>query len=246
MQGKIIKIISNLYTVETEEGLFDCRARGKFRNCAITPLVGDICKIDKDNQYILEIMPRRNELTRPLISNVDIVLIVTSVKKPTMNLNLLDKMMSIVIAHHIEPVLCFTKLDLLTNREQKDIKKTFAYYKNIGYKVITNKEHKKLNKILKGKSVVVTGRGKHTTRHVELFKFKHFYIADTPGFSSLDFQDISKEDIKNSFVEFQKYHCPFKNCMHDKERDCSVKQAVERQEILESRYQNYIDFIKNK
>lgn len=275
MQGKIIKIISNLYTVETEEGLFDCRARGKFRNCAITPLVGDICKIDKDNQYILEIMPRRNELTRPLISNVNIVLIVTSVKKPTMNLNLLDKMMSIVIAHHIEPVLCFTKLDLLTNREQKDIKKTFAYYKNIGYKVITNKEHKKLNKILKGKSVVVTGqtgagkstllnkmdknlqlktdeiseslgRGKHTTRHVELFKFKHFYIADTPGFSSLDFQDISKEDIKNSFVEFQKYHCPFKNCMHDKERDCSVKQAVERQEILESRYQNYIDFIKNK
>lgn len=275
MQGKIVKIISNLYTVETEEGLVECRARGKFRNDDITPLVGDLCKIDKENQYIIEIMKRRNELSRPLIANVDVALIVTSVKKPNLNLNLLDKMISVVTLHAIKPVLCFTKLDLLTKAEQKEIKKLGNYYKSIGIPVITNKEYKKLNKILKGKTVVVTGqtgagkstllnkmnknlqlktdeiseslgRGKHTTRHVELFTFKHFYIADTPGFSSLDLEDVSKEDIKKSFIEFQKYSCPFKNCMHDKEQDCRVKEAAKRGEILESRYQSYLEFIKNK
>lgn len=275
MQGKIVKIISNLYTIETDECLIDCRARGKFRNEAITPLVGDTCVIDEENQYILEIKPRKNELTRPQIANVDVALIVTSLKKPNLSLNLLDKMISIISINHIEPILCFTKLDLLNKEEKKEFKKLRKYYQNIGYKVITNQEYKKLNKILKNKIVVVTGqtgagkstllnkldknlnlktdeiseslgRGKHTTRHVELFQFKHFYIADTPGFSSLDFGSVSKEDIKSSFREFQNYHCPFKDCMHVKERDCKIKEAVEKKEILESRYNNYIDFIKNK
>lgn len=275
MQGKIVRIISNLYTVETENGLINCRARGKFRNEAITPLVGDTCVIDEENQYILEIKPRKNELARPQIANVDAALIVTSLKKPNLSLNLLDKMISIISINRIEPILCFTKLDLLNKEEVKNFKKLRKYYQNIGYKVITNQEYKKLNKILKNKIVVVTGqtgagkstllnkldknlnlktdeiseslgRGKHTTRHVELFRFKHFYIADTPGFSSLDFGTISKEDIKSSFREFQNYHCPFKDCMHVKERDCKVKEAVEKEEILSSRYQSYLDFVKNK
>lgn len=275
MQGKIVKIISNLYTVETENGLIDCRARGKFRNESITPLVGDICTIDEENHYILEIAPRKNELARPVIANVDAALIVTSVKKPNLSFNLLDKMISIISMNHIEPILVFTKLDLMNKNELKELKKIKKYYQKIGYQVITNQEYKKLNKILKNKIVVVTGqtgagkstllnkidknlnlktneiseslgRGKHTTRHVELFKFKHFYIADTPGFSSLDLGSISKEEIKNSFVEFQNYSCPFKDCMHVKERDCKVKEAVERKEILTSRYQSYLDFLKNK
>lgn len=275
MQGKIVKIISNLFTIETENGLIDCWARGKFRNEAITPLVGDTCVIDEENQYILEIKPRKNELARPQIANVDAALIVTSLKKPNLSLNLLDKMISIISINRIEPILCFTKLDLLNKEEKKEFKNLRKYYQNIGYKVITNQEYKKLNKILKNKIVVVTGqtgagkstllnkldknlnlktdeiseslgRGKHTTRHVEFFRFKHFYIADTPGFSSLDFGTISKEDIKSSFREFQNYHCPFKDCMHVKERDCKVKEAVEKEEILSSRYQSYLDFVKNK
>lgn len=275
MQGKIVKIISNLYTIKVEDSFIECRARGKFRKEAITPLVGDNCIVDIENKYILQILPRKNELSRPQISNVDIALIVTSVKKPDLSLHLLDKMISIVSINKIEPTLCFTKLDLLNKQEKKEIKKIIKYYKKIGYQVITNQEYKKLNKILKNKMVVVTGqtgagkstllnkmdktlnlktdeiseslgRGKHTTRHVELFTFRNFYIADTPGFSSLDFDNIKKEDIKNSFIEFKKYSCPFKDCMHDKEKKCEIKKVVEEEKILLSRYQNYLDFIKNK
>lgn len=275
MEGKIIKIISNLYTVETSNKVLECRARGKFREQSITPLVGDHCIVDEKNHYILEIKERTNKLERPPIANVDAALIVTSVKKPNLSLNLLDKMISIVTIHHIEPILCFSKLDLATKDEKKELKKIMKYYKKIGYKVFLNTEYKKLYKVLSHKMVVITGqtgagkstllnkldknlnlktdtiseslgRGKHTTRHVELFSIKNFFIADTPGFSSLDFKKNSYEEIKNSFVEFQNYHCPFKDCMHDKERDCKVKQAVEKKEILQSRYQNYLYFVKNK
>lgn len=273
MNGKIIKIISNLYSVQVEDEIIECRARGKFRQEEITPLVGDLCKIDYENKYILEILPRKNYLMRPMIANVDAALIVVSVKDPNLSLNLLDKMISVISINNIEPVLCFSKLDLLTGSEKKEIKNLIKYYKKIGYQVVTNKDLRKLIKILKNKIVVVTGqtgagkstllnkldknlnlktdeisyalgRGKHTTRHVELFKFKNCYIADTPGFSSLDFKECTKEDIKNSFKEFGNYTCEYKDCMHIKESNCAVKYAVEKKIILQSRYDNYLNFIK--
>ena len=273
MNGKIIKIVSNLYSVQVEDEVIECRARGKFRQEEITPLVGDLCKIDYENKYILEILPRKNYLMRPMIANVDAALIVVSVKDPNLSLNLLDKMISVISINNIEPVLCFSKLDLLTGSEKKEIKNLIKYYKKIGYQVVTNKDLRKLIKILKDKIVVVTGqtgagkstllnkldknlnlktdeisyalgRGKHTTRHVELFKFKNCYIADTPGFSSLDFKECTKEDIKNSFKEFEKYACEYKDCMHVKEKKCAVKLAVEKKIILQSRYENYLNFIK--
>ncbi len=275
MPGKIIKIVSNLYSVQVENQVLECRARGKFRNVSLTPLVGDNCIVDEKNKYILEIQERKNALSRPMIANVDVALIVVSVKKPNLSLNLLDKMISIISINHIEPMICFSKLDLLDKKNTKEIKKIIKYYQKIGYSVVTNTDVKKIKKILKNKMVVITGqtgagkstllnkldkalhlktdeisealgRGKHTTRHVELFHFKTFYIADTPGFSSLDFNDVTKEEIKNSFIEFKNYSCPYKNCMHFKETDCAVKDAVKKEQILESRYNNYIDFIKNK
>ena len=148
MEGTIIKIVSNLYSVKVNNEIIECRARGKFRNEEITPLVGDLCKVDYDNKYILEILPRKNYLMRPMISNIDIALIVTSAKEPNLSLNLLDKMISIISINHIEPIICFTKLDLLTKTEKKDIKNLIKYYKKIGYQVITNKEPKKLIKLL--------------------------------------------------------------------------------------------------
>lgn len=275
MQGKIIKIVSNLYTVQVGNEQIECHARGKFRKDDITPLVGDLCTIDKENRYILEILPRKNFLNRPMIANVDCALIVTSVKKPDLSFHLLDKMISVVTMNHIEPVICFSKLDLLTKQEKKNLKSTIAYYKKIGYMVLTNKDLGKLKKVLKDKMVVITGqtgagkstllnkldknlhlktdeiseslgRGKHTTRHVELFSFKNFYVADTPGFSSLDFGSVSKEEIRDSFVEFKNFPCPFKDCMHNKERECYVKKAVENLRILPSRYESYLSFLKNK
>lgn len=275
MQGKIIRIISNLYTVKCSDGKYDCQARGKFRNDKITPLVGDDCIIDKDNKYILEILPRKNELKRPLVSNIDTAVIVTSIKQPDLSLNLLDKMLSIITINKIKPIICFTKLDLADKNEKKLIKQLKKYYESINIPVLNNKKIGKLKRCLKNQVVVFTGqtgagkssllnkidktlnlktgeismalnRGKHTTRHVELFELNNTYIVDTPGFSALDFNDISDEQIKDSFVEFGKYNCKFNNCMHINEKECKVKDAIENQQILLSRYENYKSFVKRK
>ena len=111
LTGMIVKNISDTYTVKVKNELYDCKARGKFRRDALTPLVGDLVEFDSENLYILNILERKNELVRPSISNVDVALIITSVKKPDLSLYLLDKQLSSIILEHIMPVICFTKLD---------------------------------------------------------------------------------------------------------------------------------------
>ena len=275
MQGKIIKIISNLYTVSVGNDLYECHARGKFRKDNLTPIVGDRCIIDADNNYILEILPRTNYLNRPLVANIDIAIIVTSLKEPDLSLNLLDKMISVITINKITPIICFTKLDLLTQDEQKEMKNLTNYYQKIGIKVFDNIHLDKLKASLKNKVSVLTGqtgagkssllnkidpklklktgeiskalgRGRHTTRHVELYKIQDFYIVDTPGFSALDINAYTNEQIKDSFVEFKNFNCKFRNCMHLKEKECAVKDALINQEILESRYNNYQNFVTMK
>ena len=273
LKGKIIKNISNDYTVLANNELYVCKARGKFRNMKLTPLVGDVVEFDEKEKYIINILDRKNELKRPCISNVDVALIVTSLKKPDLSLNLLDKEISSVVLANIEPVICFTKLDLIKKEELKELKKIIKYYESIGIKVFTNLKIKKLVKYLQKKYVVLTGqtgagksnlinlidpnkklkvgdisealgRGKHTTRHTEFFEIKKVFIADTPGFSSLDLKEYSNEDIRDSFYEFKEENCEFKNCMHVKENNCIVKNKVENNVILKSRYENYLNFIK--
>jgi len=273
MEGKITRIISNLYTVTSNGNTYDCHARGKFRNNKLTPLVGDIVEFDPNNNYILEIRPRKNNLDRPMISNIDSALIITSVKKPDISLNLLDKQLTLCISNKIEPIIVFTKLDLLNKKEYKEIKTIINYYKNIGMKVTTNKHLFKLKKYIKNKTLVLTGqtgagkssllnkldkslnlatneisealgRGKHTTRHVELFNYKTSFIADTPGFSSLDINTLTKEQIKDSFIEFNKITCPYKDCNHTNEKECLIKEAVNNNKIMKSRYDNYINFVR--
>lgn len=273
MEGKIIKIISNLYTVVCDGKLYDCHARGKFRNDKLTPLVGDNVIIDKDNNYILEIKNRKNSLDRPMIANVDSALIITSVKKPDLSLSLLDKQLILCLSNNIEPIIIFTKLDLLKNEEVREIKRIIKYYKNIGIKVATNKNLLKIRNLIKNKTLVLTGqtgagkssllnkldkklnlatneisealgRGKHTTRHVELFEFKKSLIADTPGFSSLDI-NVEKNKLKEYFIEFNKINCQYKDCTHTNERECKVKELVSNNKIMKSRYENYINIVRN-
>ena len=273
LKGMIVKNISDLYTVKVDGKLYECKARGKFRKDALTPLVGDIVEIDPENNYILNILERKNELDRPSVSNIDVALLVTSVKKPDLSLYLLDKEITSVTLKKIEPVLCFTKIDLLNKEEKKELKKIMKYYKKLGYQVFTNLKLSKLLKYLKNKTVVLTGqtgagkssllnlispslalktgeisdalgRGRHTTRHTEFFFVRGILIADTPGFSALDLKNVSREEIRDTFVEFSKYPCEFKNCMHVKEQNCEVKKKVEKGHILESRYENYCNFIK--
>ena len=132
MTGRIIRIISNLYTVETIENgvskVMECRARGKFRNDGLTPLVGDIVEYDDTQGYILDIHDRKNELTRPLIANVDYAIVVTSCKNPDYSSLLLDKMLTNVIMNNIKPIIVFTKYDLLTDDEKKEFDKIIEYY----------------------------------------------------------------------------------------------------------------------
>lgn len=273
LKGMIIKNISDIYTVKENRNLYECKARGKFRKDGLTPLVGDIVEFDPDNCYILDIIERKNELSRPSVSNIDAALIISSVKKPDLSLYLLDKQITSVSLEKIEPVLCFTKLDLLNKKELKDLKKIMKYYQKLGYAVFSNLQIKKILKYLGGKTVVLTGqtgagkstllnlispslnlktgeisealgRGRHTTRHTEFFFVQNILIADTPGFSSLDINKHSKEEIRDTFREFRKYACEFKNCMHDKEKDCAVRNAVKKGLIKESRYENYCNFIR--
>ncbi len=273
MNGQIIKQISNLYTVKVGEALYGCRARGKFRACNISPMVGDNVIIDAENNLITEILPRKNSLDRPVISNVDIAILVTSVKKPNLDLNLLDKLISVITFNNIEPIICFTKVDLLNEVEKETIDNLKRYYNMIGIKVVYNTETNTIKKLIKNQLVVLAGqtgagkssllnsldnnlniktdeisealgRGKHTTRHVELYNISEGYIADTPGFSALNLNEMDKEQLRDSFVEFSEYPCKFRDCMHNKEKDCGVKKALEEKLILQSRYNNYLLFLE--
>lgn len=275
MQGRIIKNISNDYTVQTKTGnVFVCKCRGKFRNMKIIPLVGDEVLFDDENNYILEILPRKNELKRPPVSNIDQVVILTSVKHPNFSSYLLDKLITMIEYNCIEPIICFTKLDLLTEEEIHEIDKIMTYYKKIGYQVYRNTDIEQIKHIFQDKMTVFTGqsgagkstllnrldanlqlqtseisyalgRGKHTTRHVELIPLFGGLVADTPGFSALDFE-MDKASIRDQFKEFEMYkeYCKYKDCMHDKEDHCMVKDKVEDGTILKSRYENYIQFIR--
>ena len=272
MEGKIIKIISNDYTVLSNNSNYVCKSRGKFRNVNITPLVGDEVVFDELNNYILEVKKRKNELLRPPVSNIDNALIITNVK-PTFNTNLLDKLLCIVEFNNIKPIICFTKLDLLNEEELNDIKKYMDYYKKIGYEVYDNRNIAEIKKIFKNKITVLTGqsgagkstllnkidpklnlktdeisvalgRGKHTTRHVELLEIENGLVADTPGFSSLDFIGMTNEDIRDNFIEFNLYKegCKYRDCMHLNEDECGIKSNTN---IIKSRYDNYKNFVQN-
>lgn len=272
MEGKIIKIISNDYTVLSNNSNYVCKSRGKFRNANITPLVGDEVVFDELNNYILEVKKRKNELLRPPVSNIDNALIITNVK-PTFNTNLLDKLLCIVEFNNIKPIICFTKLDLLNEEELNDIKKYMDYYKKIGYEVYDNRNIVEIKKIFKNKITVLTGqsgagkstllnkidpklnlktdeisvalgRGKHTTRHVELLEIEDGLVADTPGFSSLDFIGMTNEDIRDNFIEFNLYKegCKYRDCMHLNEDECGIKSNPN---IIKSRYDNYKNFVQN-
>ena len=273
MKGRIIKNISNDYTIVSNNNLYTCKPRGKFRINNTTPLVGDIVTFDEKEHYILDIEPRKNELIRPSIANIDMAVIVTSVKKPDFDTILLDKTLTIISFNNITPIIYFSKLDLLNEIELNNIKTYIKYYQKIGYLVATNS--KELMNIIKNKTVVFTGqsgagkstllnkinpnlelktdkisealgRGKHTTRHTELFKINNTYIADTPGFSKIDFYDMSPIDIRDNMKEMfdNLEYCKYDDCMHVSEDGCEIKKLVENNEILISRYNNYRDFIK--
>lgn len=276
MEGIIIKNISNDYTVKTNNNdLIVCKPRGKFRNDKLTPLVGDKVVIDEKEKVILEIKKRKNELIRPRVANIDQAIIVTSVKHPDFDSFLLDKLLTIISFNNIKPIICFTKLDLLNDKELETINNYMNYYEKIGYTVTNNQNKKEILSLIKDKVTVFTGqsgvgkssllnildknlelktndisyalnRGKHTTRHTELFEVCGGLLVDTPGFSCVDFNDMTKLDIRDNMNEMfdNLDNCKYRDCLHIKEDGCYVKKLVEEKEILESRYENYKNFLR--
>lgn len=280
MKGKIIKALSGFYYVASEDEIFQTRARGNFRNRKITPLVGDEVIFESSNQtdgYLLEILPRKNELVRPPVANVDQGVVVTSLVEPNFSYNLLDRFLVTLEYEGIEPIIFLTKADLVKDlAAMKAIEET---YQAIGYHVITSKaEGEDLLEIQRyfperitvfmgqsgaGKSTLLNrivpelaletgviseslGRGKHTTRHVELLPICDGLVADTPGFSSIDFLEIEAVELPKLFPDFLAVasNCRFRECMHLNEPDCAVKQGVAANEIAETRYKNYVQFLE--
>lgn len=258
--------------------VYECKARGSFRNQKITPLVGDDVEISINTNAentIDKIAERKNSLVRPPLANLDTLFIVASIVDPKINTLIIDKLIAIAEYKHIEPVIVFTKTDL-----EQDYARYKDIYTKAGFKVIVCDNPKgtgadEIRAMLSGKISAFTGntgvgkstllnnispalsletgetskklgRGRHTTRHCELFSIAGGYIADTPGFSSLDFErceKILKDDLPYCFREFEPYlnDCKFiTSCSHTNDKGCAVCSAVERGEISKSRHESYI------
>lgn len=269
-KGIIIKINKDLYTVSFDAEVFDCRESGKLLFKKAKPTVGDYVLFDKDSLRINEILPRKNSLIRPLISNIDKLFIITSVKKPDFSSFLLDKLLLIALSNNIKPIIIFTKEDLLSFKEKININKYKKYYKSLGFKVYRNIQTSKIKKEFKNSVIALTGqtgagkssllnslnkdlnletneiskalgRGKHTTRMVTLYNLFGGLIADTPGFSSLEL-DISEKDVKKYSKEFN-VDCKYKSCKHINEDGCIILPKLNKNKIYDERYKNYIKLI---
>lgn len=279
MTGKIIKGIAGFYYVnDGENRVYQCRAKGIFRNRKIKPLVGDnvefsILDEEAGEGNIDEILPRKNALVRPAAANVDQALVLFALTQPSPNLNLLDRFLVMMAMEEIPVVICFNKADLGDGAMEEEYKKI---YEGAGYEVHfisarTDLGMDQVRELLRGRTTVLAGpsgvgkssltnriqpkasmetggisrkieRGKHTTRHSELFFVeKDTYMMDTPGFSSMFTPDIEANELKDYFPEFAQYEddCKFLGCVHIGEKVCGVKDAVAEGKISKSRYDNY-------
>jgi ribosome biogenesis GTPase len=289
LRGKIIKGVGGFYYVNVEnDQLYECKAKGVFRNRNIKPLVGDDVDIeiidpDKATGNIVSILPRYSELIRPAVANADQAVILFAVSEPAPNLNLLDRFLILMEKQALDTIICFNKTDLLP---EEAVQRLCKIYRDAGYPVYATSAGQgsgiqTFQEIFTGKTTVLAGpsgvgkstmlnllkpgagcetgavsekikRGRHTTRHSELmYLYENTYVMDTPGFSSLFVEGLEEQDLKYYFREFEAYNnqCRFNGCVHVKEPDCAVKQAVEQGHIHRERYDNYVQLfeeIKNR
>lgn len=271
-QGRILTSVGGLYTVETFSGICTCKARGVFRKRGIVPYVGDYVLLSDDN-VITEILSRKNSILRPPVANLDQILFVVSSCHPTPNLLLLDSFLAVAIYQEIEPILVITKVDLDAAEELCQLYThagipvmTVDYQKPETVAAIAQRLSGRVSMMTGnsgvGKSTLLNfiepsfhlpvgeiseklGRGRHTTRQVQLYACAGGYLADTPGFSTFEaeqYLQMEKERIADCFPEFRQYFgtCRFSDCAHVCEKGCSIVEAVQNGKIAKSRHDSYV------
>ena len=276
MRGRIKKALSGFYYVDTGEGIVTCRARGRFRKEGVSPLVGDRVEITVSGTegMVDAIGPRRNVFSRPAVANIDQLVIVASNAIPQTDPYLIDRMTAIAALKGCEVLICINKSDLdhadelcaiyekaglpflLTSAEtgegiaelrERISGKLSAFTGNsgVGKSSLLNALDPRFS-VQVGEVSQALGRGRHTTRHVELFALGGgTYVIDTPGFSSFDTEEMDlelKAHLPETFPEFAPYvdQCRFTGCTHTKEKGCRVLQAVKDGDIPASRHRSYL------
>ena len=277
-KGRIIKALSGFYYVDIGNGdIITCRARGKFRQSGMAPLVGDVVEVketEPGNGMVWEIEERKNAFDRPAVANIDQLVIIASAAVPVTDPFLIDRVASIAALKNCDVLVCINKSDLADGSELADI------YRSAGFPTVcvsaeTGDGLDRLVPLISGKLSAFTGnsgvgkssilnaiepgfslrvdqvseklgRGKHTTRHVELYRLAcGAEVIDTPGFSSFEAEELNlelKEHLPETFVEFRPFlsDCRFVGCSHTKEKGCAVLSAVKDDRISRSRYQSYV------
>jgi ribosome biogenesis GTPase len=272
VKGRIIKLTGGLYTVMTEHGRIEARPRGLFRHHNQAPKVGDFVLCE--DQTIVDLEERFNDLDRPAIANVDLALLLNAATQPDFSFNLLDRFLVMIESHQVQAVIIVPKIDLLDTHALKALKKDLTYYEAYYPVYYVSKHDAATTEPIKalltdkvsvlagqtgaGKSSLMNvldptldlqigeiskalGRGRHTTRHTELWPLAGGWLADTPGFSKLTFDHLEADDLTTYYPDFMALssQCKFRGCQHLNEPHCAVKKAVEEGLILESRLQNY-------
>ncbi len=276
MIGRIVRSLSGFYEVQTEQGPVTCKARGHFRKEGITPLTGDLAEITATGRkgMLERILPRKNSFVRPAVANLDGLVIFAANVNPVTEPFLIDRVAAIAGNQEVPVILCVNKTDLDPARALVEIYQragfpvistsaqtgegveelrraisgkltAFTGNSGVGKSSILNRLLPELN-LLTGEVSDKLGRGRHTTRHVELYALGNdTYVADTPGFSSFDtdkMEVILKENLQFAFPDFAPYigKCRFHDCAHLKEPGCAVTEALARGEIQKSRYDSYV------
>ena len=274
--GRIIRSLSGFYDVQTPEGIITCRGRGSLRRSGDSPLTGDVVEItsEKGKGMVEKILPRKNSFIRPAVANIDALVVFAANVNPVTEPFLIDRVAAIAGEQDVPVYLCVNKCDLDPGVDLVKIYQN-AGFTVIAASAETGEGVQQLRSLIRGKLTAFTGnsgvgkssmlnrlcpqlqlptgevsqklgRGRHTTRHVELYCLEQdTYVADTPGFSSFDtdqMEVILKENLQYAFPDFGKYLgcCQFHDCTHRKEPGCAVRQAVEEHLVEPTRYDSYL------